>query len=645
MSNQSQPMNPFEIRPVGTLMGLQESEETRYEYEIWFDYTRQAMAEIREGKLVAVRNFTIPKRPQRGSAAEHHHYTILEITSLLPIHYAVAGEPRGYPPFEQEARKSAAVDWRTQEDQSTEETTKIRCKAIPTNLELIDPPMKSEGPLQVEEESNIPMLGEEVKLLTPGAMQFVVNCGIEPQKENVISAGPLKVNGEVEVFLRIEDLLRTHFGVFGYTGAGKSNLVSTITRKLLKERTSREEKLKLVVFDLMGEYTALLIDLLVQMQPPQTNALVVCIGDKTLPGSTVEYLAGKRDPRAENKAIQDLLETTYLPKTLRTQKDLFRLPIRRLLQGHKIRVWRGGVPTIGTFVEEIRPEVTKGNMGGSSQVVNGVLDTLAGNNASVGDSVAVQQATSTIGEWLNPNGTKNGEKKQKLSQTAANNLRTLQRRIEEEHKKFASYALLPADASITIPQIIRQLNDPQNSSLIIIQAHNPDELRHFAWMLGTFLFDERRQTGQILPLVSFVFDEADEFIPQTRSGTYGESVEIAMILARRGRKFGLGIGIATQRIVYLDTNIMGQPHTYFVSKLPRKSDRERITEAFGLSEDMFRQTFKFKKGDWLLVSHDAAGLESVPIPIHTENAEERIMKFLQDFNQSLKTKPVEGRLF
>ncbi|MGF1496771.1 MAG: hypothetical protein ACFB8W_08095 [Elainellaceae cyanobacterium] len=46
-----------------------------------------------------------------------------------------------------------------------------------------------------------------------------------------------------------------------------------------------------------------------------------------------------------------------------------------------------------------------------------------------------------------------------------------------------------------------------------------------------------------------------------------------MTLARRGRKFGLGIGISTQRIANLDVNTLAQSHTYFVSKLPRQYAR------------------------------------------------------------------------
>jgi hypothetical protein len=52
-----------------------------------------------------------------------------------------------------------------------------------------------------------------------------------------------------------------------------------------------------------------------------------------------------------------------------------------------------------------------------------------------------------------------------------------------------------------------------------------------------------------------------------------------------------------------------------------------------MSESMFEQTFRFGKGDWLLVSHDATGLEAVPFPIHTENAEDRILKFLEEYRK------------
>ena len=130
-------------------------------------------------------------------------------------------------------------------------------------------------------------------------------------------------------------------------------------------------------------------------------------------------------------------------------------------------------------------------------------------------------------------------------------------------------------------------------------------------------------------MVSFIFDEADEFTPQQAAGSYEESKEIAETLARRGRKFGLGLGIATQWIRYLDTSIMAQLHTYLVSKLPRKTDREAVTEAFGMSDEMLRQTFTFQAANWLLVGHDATGLKAVPVPLYAQDANQRIINYLQ----------------
>jgi DNA helicase HerA-like ATPase len=147
--------------------------------------------------------------------------------------------------------------------------------------------------------------------------------------------------------------------------------------------------------------------------------------------------------------------------------------------------------------------------------------------------------------------------------------------------------------------------------------------------LGEAVYERRRQDGLIDPLVSFIFDEADEFVRSETSGTYADSREIAETLARRGRKFGLGLGIATQRIRYLDTSIMAQPHTYFVSKLPRMTDRQAVAEAFGVGEDFLNQTFKFKKGMWLLMSHDATGLEAIPVPVKTPDANRRLSDWLR----------------
>lgn len=89
-----------------------------------------------------------------------------------------------------------------------------------------------------------------------------------------------------------------------------------------------------------------------------------------------------------------------------------------------------------------------------------------------------------------------------------------------------------------------------------------------------------------------------------------------------------------QRIVYLDTNILGQPHTYFVSKLPGATDREKIQGAFGLSDETLQESLRFNVGQWLLISHSATGVDDLPIPVQIPDANVRINDFLNNFSKT-----------
>lgn len=204
----------------GTLIRLEEDENSRFRFEVWFDYTKRAMNLIREGAMLAVPNF--------ASNNHEQHLSILEVVSILPMHYALGDDTRGYPGFVVEAAKSVVNDWEEQEIESTEDTTKIRCIAIPTNFEVVQSTRPTSDRPNLQEESNLPMVGASVRLLDTTFTEYVVNYGIR-EDENTLIAGTLIRDPNVHIQVRIEDLLRTHFGIFGFTGAGKSNLVNTMS--------------------------------------------------------------------------------------------------------------------------------------------------------------------------------------------------------------------------------------------------------------------------------------------------------------------------------------------------------------------------------------------------------------------------------
>jgi hypothetical protein len=532
----------------------------------------------------------------------------------------ISAEPLLGPLDRVEAARNAGQDWVTQEQVSTEDTTKIKCIAIPTNLEIVEKSFSRNGtkPL-IQEESNLPMIGHEAHLLDVATTEKVANLSLELEQENVIQIGTLVRDENVRVFLRVEDLIKVHFGIFGFTGAGKSNLLSMLVRNLLIES---KEPVKIVIFDLMSEYTGLLIDLLTTVP-----AMIINLGVHTVPESLLGYYENFTESMLQ-VAAEQYLQSTLLPKRIKHRQKELVGPMRKLIQRGGTRIYQPREKFIGELIDEAQADVLKGNLGNSVQPLRKLLQEMISKySQSIPDNAGITQALSDINNFeQNASG---------LAKTALTNLDILREALRAAQS--SGTRTIAAKAQATVPQIIRALNDTKGNTLLLFQAHDPNILREFAATLTNLAYESRRKSGQITPLVSFIFDEADEFIPggQSISDSQKDAKAAIMTLARRGRKFGLGIGIATQRIRYLDTSILAQPHTYFVSKLPRQSDRQAIAEAFGISEDMFRQTFKFKKGDWLLASYDAAGLEAIPIPIHTENADEKILEFVQKYNSSL----------
>jgi len=600
-------------------MKIQDNEFSRYQFEIWFEYTRQSMMNLREGTLLAAKNFATN---ETGT-----HFSVLELTSIKPIHYALGNNTDGYPGFVMEAARNISTDWISQESESSEDTTIIQCIASPTEIEIFQ---NNEG-WEPNSDKSIPMIGTEVKVVTAPVTQKIINIGFS-NKDNIFEGGKWLVDGKTPILLSVEDLLRVHFGIFGFTKAGKSNLLSTIIAEIIESSENRKIPVKIIILDLMSEYNVLLIDQLDKLK----NGKLLAIGKNTFPGSVIEKL---EKPDIQNNAVSDFISSSLYPQDLEKNKEQFTPLIDRLFKENKIRLFQDTESNVSSFIEEHENSLLKGNMGASKGVISHLLRNISNDSRKkisldlLRDIIiAIDQLTeckiehSLLAGIELPKKGKNVE----ISPTASSNLKEFKSVLEKKLYDIEHTTPLPADSIMGIFDIISDLNNKISSSLIVVQSHDPDALRMFASHLGNLLFDSRRKKGVTSPLVSFIFDEADEFIPGQfdKDSSYAKSVQVAHMLARRGRKFGIGIGIATQRTRYLNTSIMAQPHTYFVSKLPRLTDRTAVQDAFGFSEEAFRQTFKFTKGDWLLASYDATGLKGVPIPIHAENANDRIVKAL-----------------
>jgi DNA helicase HerA-like ATPase len=635
----------FEEQPKGVVVSMEEEAFAGHLYNIWFPYTRENIKKIREGMFLAVKNFQ--------SDEKRLIFSILEVVSVLPQHYALGSSSRevdrAFPGFFLEAAKSCRQDW--EQDEPVEQTTLIKVQAISTGLQV---PFQGGSSSKPQPEQNYPMIGEEAHILSVPFTDMIINQGLESPTIPTITPCNLLLNPKIGVHISIEDMLRTHFGIFGFTGAGKSNIMSTILSDLMHQGSTK----KLVLMDLMSEYTGLLIDVIDQFD----DSYIIVFGEDSLPGGdlTLNYLTSKeKTVEEENAAVESIQRTLLLPKELIDYRDFYGKKFRKILQDGKIRVYEeANVLTFSRIRADILSRIRGllGKAGKAERPIRSWIDAnLSGNGEGTLTPDRIEELLDELDEFLDQNtipesflserqsepretlswvletediatSPRHGGKTVSLSDTARGAILT----AKEVLSRYVSNTQeeRPGGMLLSFDQIYRILNSNDCSSIIIFQCNRDDELRERTSSIVNQIFNLRRSVGAIDPTILFVYDEADEFIPQNPTDSYRASLGAVRNIARRGRKFGLGLTIATQRVAYLDTSTLAQPHTYLISKMPREYDRKAMAAAFGITDDMMKKTLKFTKGQWLLVSYDATGLANVPIPVSFPNANDRIIRYL-----------------
>lgn len=94
--------------------------------------------------------------------------------------------------------------------------------------------------------------------------------------------------------------------------------------------------------------------------------------------------------------------------------------------------------------------------------------------------------------------------------------------------------------------------------------------------LANDLFEARKQ-GKI-PAFFFLVEEAHNFCPERGVGQ-AMSLGILRTIAAEGRKFGMGLGIVTQRPAKVDKNVLSQANTQIIMKVTNPNDITAISKS------------------------------------------------------------------
>ncbi len=98
-----------------------------------------------------------------------------------------------------------------------------------------------------------------------------------------------------------------------------------------------------------------------------------------------------------------------------------------------------------------------------------------------------------------------------------------------------------------------------------------------------------KRSNKFLAPIFVIIEEAHVFIPK---GEHTDTKYWASKVAREGRKFGIGLGVVSQRPRNIDPNVLSQMGSLAIMKIVQDDDQQQIASAAeSLSKDLLSQTF------------------------------------------------------
>jgi len=462
-----------------------------------------------------------------------------------------------------------------------------------------------EGELSFAKSRLVPLTGSKVSLLSQAAVKKFL-C-IEGGVEIGILLGfdmPLTVN--------IENIVRYHAGVFGFTGSGKSNFTASLVRKAVENA----EDLKVIVFDVAGEYSIHLLDLLLK------DGMVF----------STEDFENNPENFLNSQAIPETLEEKIKIDKMRIYiEDLFRAKVAGLsLQ----RPSEAAALTIGYLLELFESISEKKGSGAVQAAIayNKIMQyfvtsrklTLDMDLASL-KGQEKQMLLSILNDLASKLGAATALKAD--IQVLIDYLTSPEEPAEEKQKREEEIM------EITPESLVNYVLSDKTPRVNVVYLPEPDMARY-----ATSRFIERlllvKKTRGARRKVLVVLDEAQEFIPdRTKMGDFSEQSNRAVeSLLRQGRKYRAHCWVSTQRVAHLNVNALQQLHSYFVNTLPRFYDRMVIADAFSLNYDVLDKSTELSTGEWLFVSYKATQQKNVPVFIKVPDNEEILASSLAAFH-------------
>ncbi len=365
--------------------------------------------------------------------------------------------------------------------------------------------------------TDYPVVGDRVSLLGSDGLRVVYDTA----GADIISIGHLQQDGSIPAAVKVDDMLRKHFALFGSTGVGKSSGVAVLLREVLRVRPD----LRIFLIDPHNEYGHSFRDRAHVLNPKNLKLPFWLFNFEEMVDVFFRGRPGLED------------EVEILSQVIPQAKNMFAASRG---EGHLLRK---DMSSIGYTVDTPVPYRLSDLLG--------LIDERMGK---------LENRSSTT----------------RFSRLVA--------RIETV-RRDPRYAFMFDNANVggdTMGEVLGQLfRLPANGKPMTVMqlAGFPAEVvDSVVSVLGRMAFDFGLWSDGAVPLL-FVCEEAHRYAPGDKTIGFGPTRKAVSRIAKEGRKYGVFLAVVTQRPAELDSTIISQCSTIFAMRMANERDQNIIRSA------------------------------------------------------------------
>jgi uncharacterized protein len=369
--------------------------------------------------------------------------------------------------------------------------------------------------------ANYPSIGDTATMLTEADLRMVYG-GADADHAHI---GDLQQNASIGVNIDIDNLVSRHFAVLGATGVGKSSGVAIILQKILETRPN----LRIFLVDPHNEYGR-------------------CFGEKA---------------------------QVLNPRNLRLPFWLFNFE-------ETVDAFFGGRPGVDEEIEilsEVIP-LAKAAYLQYRAASNERAITKKRDPRNIGFT-ADTPVPYRIEDLINLLDERMGKLENRSSRMIYHKLMS---RIQT-FRNHPRYAFMFENANIggdTMAEIIGNLfrlpSDGKPMTIMQLAGFPAEVVDSVVSVLCRMAFDFGLWSDGVAPLL-FVCEEAHRYAPADKKIGFGPTRRALSRIAKEGRKYGVFLGLVTQRPAEIDPTIISQCSTLFVMRLSNDRDQSLIRSA------------------------------------------------------------------